>query len=64
MKISVPNMSCDHCKAKITNALESTGGVENIVIDLEAKIVTVDTSRSFDEISNVIVEAGYIAAEA
>jgi len=43
--LSVPGMSCDHCKMSVTDALRKLPGVSRVEVNLETKRVTVE----FDE---------------
>lgn len=60
---SVPEMSCDHCKAAVTAAVTDVSGVESVDVDLEAKRVTV-TGAALDDgaLRAAIAEAGYETA--
>lgn len=62
---SVPEMSCDHCKAAITEEVMRVEGVERVEVDLEAKLVRV-SGRDVDEpaVIAAIDDAGYTAARA
>ncbi len=58
----VPGMSCDHCKAAVTEELSAVAGVEAVGVDLETKLVTVSgTSLRDDALRAAIDEAGYEA---
>ncbi len=59
--LSVPDISCDHCVAAITEQIEPLHGVEAVSVDLEAKTVSV-TGGTEAEIIAAIVEAGYDVA--
>lgn len=56
----VPGMSCEHCKAAVTNELSSVAGVESVAVDLDEKLVTV-SGGSLDDaaLRAAIDEAGY-----
>ena len=60
---TVPGMSCGHCKAAVEQAVGGVEGVENVVVDLESKRVTV-SGESLDDatLRNAIEDAGYEAA--
>lgn len=60
-KLSVPDMSCQHCVNRISNALENLG-VEDFEIDLENKKVTVET-KDIGSVISVLDDAGYPAEE-
>ncbi|MBP6332853.1 MAG: heavy-metal-associated domain-containing protein [Aminivibrio sp.] len=56
---SVPDMSCGHCKMRITKALEEAG-FSAFDVALETKTVTVEAADS-DAVRAAIDEAGYDA---
>jgi copper chaperone len=60
---SVPGVSCAHCRAAITEEVETVAGVHGVVVDLDAKRVTV-TGEALDDaaLRAAIEEAGYEAA--
>jgi copper chaperone CopZ len=60
---SVPDMSCDHCKAAVTTALTDVSGVESVDVDLGGKVVTV-SGESLDDVAlrAAIADAGYETA--
>jgi copper chaperone len=60
--LNVDGMSCEHCVRAVTNATSELPGVDNVVVDLEAKTVTLDHDpnlTSLDKIKAEIEEAGY-----
>ena len=61
-RYSVPGVSCEHCRAAITRELDAVAGVEQVDVDLDAKLVTVRGSRLADpQLLAAIDEAGYDA---
>jgi copper chaperone len=60
---SVPGVSCAHCRAAITEEVETVAGVREVEVDLEAKRVRV-LGEGVDQASvrRAIEEAGYEAA--
>lgn len=58
----VPGMSCGHCQAAVEQELAAVRGVEEVEVDLEAKLVAV-RGRGLDDaaLRAAIVEAGYEA---
>ena len=59
----VPGMSCEHCRAAVTNELSSVAGVESVAGDLDEKLVTVRGSSLEDgALRAAIDEAGYEVA--
>jgi Copper chaperone len=63
--LTVPDMSCGHCKTTLEDALTSIRGVEIVRVDLDAKTVTVDHADGLDEaaLREAVVEAGYAVTE-
>ena len=59
--IKVNGMTCQHCVAAVTKALESIDGIENVVVDLEAGTATYDGTVAVDDdaIREAIEAAGY-----
>jgi copper chaperone len=59
----VPDMSCAHCEALIRSALEAAGGITDIRIDLEKKLVRMESARSSADILALLEAAGYPATQ-
>ncbi len=61
----VEGMSCGHCKAAVTEAVEALAGVGSVDVDLDTKRVDVRGSDvSDDAIRAAVDEAGYEARRA
>ncbi len=58
-KIKVPDMTCQHCKMRISEALQSMPDVKSVFIDLNSKEVAVESSIDKHLILNRIKEEGY-----
>jgi copper chaperone CopZ len=60
---TVPGMTCDHCKAAVSEEVGAVRGVEAVDVDLDTKLVTVrGTSLDDGALRAAIEEAGYEAA--
>jgi copper chaperone len=59
---SVPGVSCDHCRAAITDEVARVDGVAGVDVDLEAKTVTVAGDVDGAAVVAAIDEAGYEVA--
>jgi len=60
---SVPGMSCEHCRAAITNEVSHVAGVSSVDVDLVRKAVTVAGDDLDDTaVRAAIDEAGYDVA--
>ncbi len=55
----VPGISCEHCEAVIRHGLGAVAGVEDVSVDLERKVVTVQGNA----LSDVALRAAIAAAE-
>ena len=60
---SVPDISCGHCKSAIEGEVGSLDDVTTVLVDIEARTVTVDGAASDEAIHAAIEEAGYEVAE-
>lgn len=60
---TVPAIHCEHCAMSIREEVSEVGGVEQVDVDLESKLVTV-YGEGLDDVAlrEAIVEAGYEAA--
>lgn len=61
MKYSVPDISCGHCKASVEKAVATLDPAATIAVDLEAKTVTVTTTRQDAEVVAALAEIGFPA---
>lgn len=60
--VNVEGMSCNHCKMSVEKALKTLDGVQEAVVDLGAKTVSVDFDPAVvngDGLKKVISDAGY-----
>jgi copper chaperone len=59
----VPGMTCEHCRAAVSDELSAVGGVESVAVDLESKLVRVSGDPLDDAaLRAAIDEAGYEVA--
>jgi copper chaperone len=59
---SVPDISCGHCKSAIESEVGALNDVATVLVNIEAKTVTVDGEASDEAIHAAIEEAGYEVA--
>ncbi|CDZ23983.1 hypothetical protein CCDG5_0857 [[Clostridium] cellulosi] len=60
--LNVNGMSCSHCVNAVKTAVGGLDGVDNVVVDLEGKTVTVEFDAeklTVDDIKNAIEDQGY-----
>ncbi|MBV0895263.1 heavy-metal-associated domain-containing protein [Microbacterium sp. NC79] len=58
----VEGMTCGHCAGSVTTEVSGVAGVENAVVDLDAKTVTVTGAVSDEAVAAAVAEAGYTFA--
>ncbi len=60
-EIKVKGMSCGHCAAAVTKALQSLPGVSDVQVDLAGGKVTFESREpvSKEDLAGVIKAAGY-----
>mgnify|MGYP000237459120 CR=1 FL=1 len=58
-QFTLPDMSCGHCRAAITAALQALDPQARIEVDLPARLATVDSALSRAALAAALVEAGY-----
>ena len=58
----VPDISCDHCKRAIEEALDGLPDIDSAVVSVERRDVAVDGSASDEAVIAAITEAGYEVA--
>ena len=59
---SVPDISCGHCKSAIEGEVGALDDVATVLVDIEARTVTVDGEANDEAIHAAIEEAGYEVA--
>ena len=57
--IKVEGMMCPHCKAMVEKVCKAVPGTTDAVVDLQAKIVTVQGDADVEALKKAIVDAGY-----
>ncbi len=63
--LSVPDISCDHCKMSIEGAVNELGGVDSTLVDVAGRTVDISFDASNvdrDAIVSAIEEQGYEVA--
>lgn len=62
MKLSVPDMSCGHCKAVVEKTIAEQDAGASVVIDLATRTAEVSTTAAPDRILAALAAQGYPAA--
>ena len=59
IEITVNDMTCGHCVSVITKALVSVEPRAKVEVDLNTRLVRIDTEAEAEEFVEAIREAGY-----
>ena len=59
MEIKVEGMMCEHCKKRVTEAVESVGGIKSVEVDLKKKTVKFFGEADINAVKAAITAAGY-----
>ncbi|ACB49833.1 putative heavy metal transport/detoxification protein [Crocosphaera subtropica ATCC 51142] len=57
--LKVPSIACGACANTITKAIEGQKPEAKVSVDVDSKIVTVETDASTETIKEIISEAGH-----
>jgi copper chaperone len=58
-EFKLPDMSCGHCLAAVTEALKSADGQADVQVSLEQKTVKVQSGLPREALAAVLTDAGY-----
>lgn len=61
MKLSIPDMSCGHCRASVEKAVRAIDGGAQIAVDLGARTVDLQTSAPPAALLKALADEGYPA---
>jgi copper chaperone len=59
-QLEVGEMSCGHCVASVTKAVQSVDAAAKVDVDLAQRKVSVQSSAALEQISAAIDDAGYL----
>lgn len=63
LRLNVPDMSCGHCQATVTDALMDIDRNAQIDVDLANRQISVQSSASAQAVIETLEKAGYPASE-
>lgn len=58
-EFKLPDMSCGHCKAAVTEAVKGADAQAEVQVDLTDKTVRVQSGLAREDLTAVLTEAGY-----
>ena len=59
--VKIHGMSCQHCVASVTKAIEALSGVTQVSVDLAKGEATYDGDASEQDVKDAIVKVGFEA---
>ena len=62
IQLKVPSIACDGCAEAITTALKADQPDATVTVDVDTKIVSVETSASIAAVKQTITAAGHTVA--
>jgi copper chaperone len=62
LELRVPDMSCGHCVAAVTQAIKQLDPDADVSVSLDDKRVSVSTTEDRDAVAACLAEAGYPVA--
>jgi copper chaperone len=63
-ELTIEGMTCAHCQASVTSALEAVPGVTNATVDLSAGAARVEGNADIQALIRAVEEEGYRARPA
>ncbi len=58
-RLIVEGMSCNHCVAAVTRAVQALDADAKVNVELATQTVQVETSASLDDVKREVADAGY-----
>jgi len=62
IEFKVNDMSCGHCVASVTQALQKSDSAARVEVDLATKQVKVESSQPREVLAQALADAGYPAS--
>ena len=59
LKISVRDMSCEHCRQTLEVLLSNMSGVDSFKVDLDSKLIAIEGEVEWERVEAIIRDAGY-----
>jgi copper chaperone len=64
VKLKLMGMTCNHCVAAVTKALNSVSGAKDVHVNLQKGEATVEGTAKTDALIQAVVDEGFGAQEA
>ncbi len=59
MEIKIEGMMCEHCKKRVTEAIQSVSGVREVTVNLKKKSAEVVGEFDLSKVKEAVISAGY-----
>lgn len=63
LKLSVPDMSCNHCKKTIEETIDALDDAADIEFDMDARTIETDAVAKEEDIVAALATAGFPASK-
>jgi len=61
IKLSIPDMTCGHCKASVEGAIHGLDAAAQVAVDLQSKTASVKTVLPANSIMAALADIGFSA---
>lgn len=61
LELIVNDMTCGHCQSVVTKAIKGVDSRAKVDVDLQNRIVRIETGSDLEEMRDALSEAGYPA---
>jgi copper chaperone len=62
IQFNIPSMSCGHCVKAVTQAVQEVDPQANVDVNLDTKMVNVESQAGREKLAHALTEAGYLPA--
>lgn len=63
IELNLPDMSCGHCASTVAQTCKLVDPAAKVEVDLNAKLVKIDSAEDQQEFAEALTEAGYPPAQ-
>lgn len=64
MELAIPDMSCNHCRAAVTRAVQTLDPAATVEVDLTTRRARITTGAGIDAVIAALAEVGFPATAA
>lgn len=63
IELSLPDMTCGHCASTVAQTVKVVDAQAKVEVDLDAKLVKIDSNEEGAKFAEALTEAGYPPAQ-